>query len=511
MVIACLALLVAGIGIVAGDASRAPDGASAFQSSANAARRSSRPPGVPAKTVITVSEGPSGHFFPEGAIGLSVETAQLATTNLSDTHGSLVQLMRALGPSTLRLGGNSLDRSWWAPDHEPAPVWATSVITPKALESLHSLLVATGWRAILGVDLGHFEPSRAASEASVADHILGRSLLAIELGNEPDSYGARTVRLRLPTYSEPDYAQQVATYAGAIHAAAPAVGLYGPDMSSEAWLPNLTAGSQNLFAGITQHFYATFYSRALGNCRGTPAPTVAELLSSGVREREKEVLTLLVAAGIRARRPTRIDETNSTGSCDANGGPLTSPVFASSLWALDWILRAARAGVAGINFHSNFGLCGRETFSPVCALGDVAAFHGEVSPRPEYYGLLAARAIQGGRFVPVSVNEGPSAEPLTAYATRHRNGVLTVAVDSLSASQPLVVLLRAPGYGKATAEALTGASRAARSGVSFGGQTFGPGGFSNSHETRLKRAAGGYTLFMPAAGAAIITLVRGQR
>ena len=133
-------------------------------------------------TVILAPTHP-GTAFAQGAVGLSLEADDLATRDLSASHKSLVALMRLLGPGILRIGGNSLDYSWWTGDGEQPPAWATSVVTPSGLIMLRRLLSVTGWRAIVGVDLGHFDPLRAASEAQAAERILGSSLLGFEIGN----------------------------------------------------------------------------------------------------------------------------------------------------------------------------------------------------------------------------------------------------------------------------------------------------------------------------------------
>ena len=123
--------------------------------------------------------------------------------------------MRLLGPSVLRVGGNSVDLSWWTSNGEPPPPWATSTVTPADLSALRGLLTATGWRVLLGVNLGHFEPSRAVDEARYAKRILGKSLLGIEIGNEPDDFGKKP-KLRAPTYSVGEYLQEADAYSQAL-------------------------------------------------------------------------------------------------------------------------------------------------------------------------------------------------------------------------------------------------------------------------------------------------------
>jgi hypothetical protein len=446
--------------------------------------------------------------FAQGAVGLSVEAAQLATQNLSANHGSLVALMSRLGPGSLRLGGNSLDYSWWTSAHERPPAWATSVVTPNDLIGLRKLLVATDWRAIIGVDLGHFDPTRAANEARVAKHILGSRLLGFEIGNEPDSYGSDIDELRPSSYGVSNYLKEMAIYSGAMRASAPKVRFYGPDLSSDAWLPTIAPEIKPSFTAITQHYYPTTYSFAKGICKSTSTPTAHDLLSQEVRERENAVLQSLVHAGQIAHRETRITETNTTSSCDANGGPKTSPVFASALWALDWVLRSASAGVTAMNFHSNFGLCGPETFSPMCELGDVAAVSGQVSARPEYYGLLAARELEGGRFVPVAVSGQNAPGSITTYATAHRGSVVTLAIDNYATRGAISLSIRVPDYHGATGEFLAGPSINATSGITFGNASFTADGLLQPTETVVPKVDGAFRIDLAPTSAAIITLHR---
>ncbi len=233
----------------------------------------------------------------------------------------------------------------------------------------------------LGVDLGHFDPTRAANEARVAERILGQRLLGFEIGNEPDDYGKPWVGLRSTSYSASNYLDELATYKASMEATTPGMRVYGPDLaslpSSEAWLSSIASDKGTSFAAIDVHYYPTFYNAPKGSCKGTPVPTAGELLAPEVLERENTVLRTVVGAGELTHSETRISETNDTASCDAPGGPATSPVFASALWSLDWALRAASAGVSGLNFHGYFGRCRPEGFAPICEPGPAAAARGK--------------------------------------------------------------------------------------------------------------------------------------
>jgi hypothetical protein len=459
--------------------------------------------------VLRVDMNRPGHAFAPGAVGLSTQARELGS--ISAGHPSLVRLMRLLGPSVLRIGGGS-DSSWWTSTGEPSPPWATNTVTPADLYVLRGRLVATGWRVLLTVDLGHFEPARAADEARYAKEILGKSLLGIEIGNEPNAYGNPRANLRPNSYTVSNYLEELATYTATIHAAAHGVSLYGPDLSStpsgQAWLPIIASDKKTSFAAITQHYYPTSYSVSRGACKGTPVPTAPELLSPEVRERENAVLQIIVRAGELAHRETRISETNDTDSCDAPGGPATSPVFASALWSLDWALRTASAGVIGLNFNGYFGYCKPEAAAPICEPASAPAVPGQVVARPEYYGLLAARQLEGGRFVPTRLISPSPLPNLTTWATVTPEGTVRIAIDNLTTeglAQP--VSIPVSGY-IATYETLVGPSVEATTGVALGDSTVTSTGPWRPSQVGLSSESHSVRVIVPPASAVIITLTR---
>jgi hypothetical protein len=454
--------------------------------------------------VLKLDTSSPGAIFGLGAVGLSVETGELGAGRLA-AHRGLVRLMRLLGPSLLRVGGNSVDVSWWTSRGEPPPTWATNTVTPSDLVALRELLTVTGWQVLLGVNLGHFALARAADEARAAHEILGTTLAGIEIGNEPDDFAGVEQGLRPPGYSVRDYLGEAEAYRQMLSLTAPGVAIYGAALSGTSWLSQMGAAA-GMFTEITQHFYPT------SDCHpgpsapaGAPPPTTEGLLSPAVRQRENEVLGALARArSLAGGRPTRIGETNGY-SC--RGSPSVSPALASALWALDWALRAASSGVQGLNFHGGLGACGSYTQGPICAASDAADRAGNVTARAQYYGLLAARRLEGGRFVPALLSGAGSLTDLTAWATLAPSGALTIAIDDLAvggAKQP--VSIPASQYTSGVGEALSGSSPYARTGITFGRSTVTAGGLWRPRYSHLLRTGHTFRVVLRPGSAVILTL-----
>lgn len=457
--------------------------------------------------VLRLDTSRPGNYFEEGAVGLSADTVDLNGGRRNADHPSLIRLMRLLGPSVLRIGGGSVDSSWWTSNGESPPAWATNTVTPADLSALRRLLAATGWRVLLGVDLGHFEPARAADEARYAREILGNTLLGIEIGNEPDSYGnkIRKVILRPSTYSVGEYLHEAEVYAQVLRAATPGVAVYGPALSGIGWLTKMGVAA-GMFTQLTLHYYPT--STCPDAPPSEPLPTVEGLLSPTVRQRENEILEAWSRAESITGRSMRIDETNGISYCSENTPG--SPSFASALWALDWALRAGSAGVKGLNFHGAFGVCANNAQSQnqICAPSRRALRTGDFIPQPEYYGLLAASRLEGGRFVPTSVTAPDPLPNLTTWATLAPNGTVKIAIDNLATADSVQpVSISTSGY-SATEASLAGSSAEARSGISLGGVQVTGRGRWRPRSVRLSRANHSHSIHIVVrpTSAVIVTL-----
>lgn len=446
--------------------------------------------------VLAIDTTRPGDAFQPGAVGLSTEANALGTVYLNADHKRLARLMRLLGPSVLRIGGNNVDLSWWTSGGEPQPAWATNTVTPADLASLRKFLKATHWRVLLGVDLAHFDPSRVADEGRHARAILGGDLLGIEIGNEPDDFGKKP-KLRPPAYSLGEYLQEAEAYRRVLDPTG--VAIAGPAFARTEWLTQMGPAAR-MFGELTLHYYPT--SPCIGAQASASNPPASELLSSSVRQEEEETVRALVQTGAAVARPTRIGETNAA---PCRTSPASGPTFESALWALDWTLRAASHGVSGIDYHGGFGDCGPRTESPICAPGKQAAHSGDVRAQPEYYGLLAARQLEGGRFVPVHVASLVPLPNLTVWATLASDGTIKIAIDNLAPTglaQPISI--PTSNY-KIAMEPLVGPSTAARTGVTLGGVRVDGNGRWRPRDKPLS-ARRSLQIDVPAASAVVIML-----
>ncbi len=436
------------------------------------------------RVVVAISARRAGQSLPAAFVGLAMEDWTL--TRHQFAHTNLRRYLLALGPrGLLRIGGNSLDRSFWTSRHERPPRWSRGTATPASLRALAAVLRGTGWRLILGVNLLHFDPARAVDEARIAARILGAGLAAIEIGNEPDRYGI----------AEASYLREFRRYVRALRAALPDVGIAGPDASSSGrrWLDTFARQQ----APAPEISLLTFHNYPESACGGRH-PTIADLLSVAAEHSERAAAEAAVAAGRLDRVPATIDETNSAVCW---GAPGTSDVFASALWSLDDTLLLAQSGLASVEFQGRIAGCA--PYSPLCTGRHGAALFA----RPDFYGLLAAQQVLPGVFLKLT---NPDAATLRAYAVQAAGGTLSVVLDNFGGAAVVTLHLASSAYRSAAETVLrTSSARglAATGAITLGGRQIGPGAALAAPVYRpLKVRNGSVTIPIAAGSAAILRI-----
>ena len=313
---------------------------------------------IPAPATVTIDATEPGHTIPADFIGLSYESAQLANPAFfSAQNHQLIELFRGLSPSgNLRLGGGSSEFTTYSEADPAGPppfevfgpdtsktVKHGTTTTALALRNLRAFLDATNWSCLYGLNLGQGTKENAAAEAAAVHRIVGPRLLALQIGNEPDSFRNR---YRPATYGPADYLEEWNLFHDAIVAVTPKAKFAGPDISNK--LPYLTA-----FAAEAPHYpdivLLTAHYYAMGPA-SSPDATLGQLLEPDPKLATIHLhnLPTIEEAMATAHLPFRITEGNS---CWDGGKPGVSDTLASALWCADAMLRFAQLGWCGFNLH----------------------------------------------------------------------------------------------------------------------------------------------------------------
>ena len=472
-------------------------------------------PSIPADAVSRASPtvtfrltGTTAGRVPAGYLGLSMEIRGVQTYTGYDpsaVNPVLVQLVKALDPAqrpVLRLAGEAGDWTWYPIPGAHHPNGVRFALTQNWFNVVSAFARATAARLLIGVNLETDSARVAAAEArAIITGLPAANLQALELGDEPDLYHVVPwyVVRHVPIFARPagwNFAQYLSDY-DAIRRALPNFPLAGPDAGQPSWL-----GDIGPFLHAEPHVtIATLHRYSLG-CNPSSPATIGSLLSEPItRDFPAGLQPAITAAHVR-HLPFRIDEMN-TVSCGGQVG--VSNTFASALWSLDVLFELASAGVDGVNMHTSQSTA-NQLFSFTRTGG---AWQGEVAP--QFYGLLAfARAAPPGARILATT--APATGPLHVWATRAPNGVERIVLINFSrrAGQTAVVQ-GGPNDAPATVDRLSAPGAGATTGVTLGGQRFtaptSTGLLTGTPQiTPVPRGRRGYTVAIPPASAAIVTL-----
>lgn len=464
------------------------------------ALRADAPAAVTAR--LTIQPGQLQSPIAKDFLGLSYESAQLAHPEyLSARNTSLAGFMRALGPSVLRIGGNTSEYAMWTPHpsqqanaaipeavgpdrgHKPAPPTQT---TPQAIRNLREFVDSIDWRVMYGLNLGKGTPQQAADEAAFVADTLGDRLICLQFGNESDLFHRNG--LRPSTYAYADFAKEWQSYYDAVKARVPNAKFAGPDTAGTGvWVEEFAQQFHNEVMLLTSHYYAE-------GPPTDPSMTIDRLLSPTNSRWDKGV-PLIKQAMAESHLPFRLSETNS---CYQGGKQGVSNTFASSLWALDLMFQLLSFRASGINFHTG----GYGWYAPI-----VGTMKNGFVARPEYYALLLFSQIVGGRMV-ASQLEAAEAGPLFAcYALNNAQGKLQAVVLNKDAQKDVKLSVNANAPGERVAvRRLVAPTLDDPTDVTFAGAPVGADGAWKAVRIEHVSAANGTAeLLIPAASAALLT------
>lgn len=412
-------------------------------------------------------------------IGLSFESGTLNSGKF-DNVGNLAQMLRNLGSSVMRFGGNSVDASY-------------TKITPSALAGLVRLAKASGWTVLYSEDLAHFNAKAVTKDAHKVNAALGHYLAEFACGNEPDLFPNNGLR-RSP-YTESDYLAQAAPCLAAIRAGAPKSRLEGPDTSGRGWLPGYAAVEAGHLRWIGQHYYPM----GCGLGGRTPAAFAQTMLSAAQTAKEVAFFSAAAQAAVAAHASLRLSETNT--AC-GGGAPGVSDSYASALWVIDYLLTGVEHGVSGFNFHGGLDTsC--QGYTPLCQV-----WGNEYAAQPIYYGMLFAHLLGAGQLTPVTVASPSRGANVTAFALKPLNGGgLRLMVENLTGSAAVVTLRVGSAASSATVLHLTGPSLLATSGVSIqGARVAADGSLRPGRPDTVKCSSGSCPVTLAPYSAAIVAV-----
>lgn len=422
---------------------------------------------APATARFVLDAAHPGRTVDPSLASLSYEMLELENPRFfaADNH-ALVQLFRALNPNgVLRIGGNTSDDTVWAGWHGSLPPFVARkrglkqpfVLKPEALAGLAGFLKATGWKLVFGVNLRIGVPAMAAALAKAVQQAVGDDLLAIQIGNEANNYFADYATFRAAW--EP--------YAAAIRAVgAP---LAGPDTGANTdWVIDYADAfaRENVF--LSRHYYRD----------AAPAGSIPNLLQTDTAFLGE--VDQLMRAADRHALPLRLTEANSYYFGGADG---VSNVFASALWAADFMLALASRGVAGVHFHGGTlrsveASLGRGADAD--ATGDLTARRDAVSsrysaiagdaalgfqPRPIFHGIELAQRFAGARLLGGQLAAG--GVNLTAYAAQRDGSTLVALINKDAARDATVALGGLPPHAAGSLSRLRAPALDSRRDVSF--------------------------------------------
>lgn len=410
------------------------------------------------------------------------------------------------GPFILRIGGDSADQSLWQPKMRKIPDWVFA-LDPGWLKAASAVTRTTRSKLILDLNLLTTTPPIAAQWARIAQSALPeRSVIGLEVGNEPDIYNRRywmgltagtTATDVLPrTLTAADYARDFETYARVLSPAAPGIPLVGPAVANPtrhlSFITTLLARSHPGLETVSAHRYP--YS-ACTRPWSRAYPTIGRILSSHATTGMADALMPAINSALRAGLEIRLTELNSV-TCGGRDG--VSNTFATALWAPDALFELASRHVAGVNIHVP-----RHTFNAAFIMTGTG-----VSARPLLYGLiLFARTLGPDAELLDTRVHGVRASGLKVWAVRVRGGGLHVLLIN-KGRRPIRATLALPGRGPAVVERLLAPAVRAEAGVTWNGQHLSASGtWVGRPATRTVAASRrGYRMIVPAYSAALLQI-----
>jgi hypothetical protein len=439
------------------------------------------------QNIVTVAVDPTrpGNIISPAFEGLSFEAALLVQNPeyLNAGNSVFIQLIKNLGPGILRIGGGTSDKIAWTGSARNSST-PPNTLTTTDIDQLSAFSKLTGWPVLFGLNLGSYQVAASANEAAYIYNSFGSNLYAFQFGNEPNYFSANG--LRSGYYAVNDYLTDWDTYYTNIKPLTPQASFAGPDVvQGSDWISAFAGAENSKVKLIDGHYYLTgpatdpsiTYQCLL------PADAVLPIYLQG-----------LYSAASKYGLPFRVTECNNIWGGGKAG---VSDIFASALWALDFMWTMAENNGQGINFHDGEGII----YSPLTMLA------GSVVVHPEYYAMLAFRyASAGGTLIPAKT--GATNFNCSAYACVKADNSYTVTLINREEKNNITFNIQVGVTASSIQIArLTAPSITSTANVTFAGSATNANGAFTPGATVLQTVnQKNFSVNIPAGSAAVVTI-----
>jgi hypothetical protein len=473
---------------------------------------------------VTVSATPVTGPRPDDFLGLAFTYRELprwfpAGPPRDTVLPSLIRNLTPVGRPSLRIGGESADRSWWPIAGRARPLGIRYDLGPAWVASALSLARATDPNLMFGLELEADQPQLDRVEATQLLRRIGRHYIqSLQIGNEPDLYTiipwyrlddgrpvpwfskvGSPVFARKQPFTPDQYVAEVARVLRAI----PPYPIAGPETDVDSWLQSFSAflAPAGPATMLTSHAYGV--DACDGDRSAVTYPTVSHLLAVNASRHELLPSTDGISLAHAHGAGFRIDE---LGAVTCGGPTAVSGSMASALWAVDALFYAASQGVDGVNLHDAYARSNN--------LFSVTMRHGRwrATTRPLYDGaLMFARADPAGSRLLAASTDAASSLRVWASEGADHDVRVTLINDSLGRDADVAVRIpaspRAAVGGVQTLQAPGGAR--ATAGVTIAGRTVSAtGALAAPRPAAVAATHGVFEVTVPKGSVALLTVPR---
>jgi hypothetical protein len=312
-------------------------------------------------------------------------------------NATLINLYKNLGEGSIRIGGNTVDYTYWSNRSRKSnnikdSVFKNDITRFAAFDKL------VGWKTIWGLNLGKANAKAMADEVAAVSDNLQDMVNSFALGNEPDFYYRS--RYRSSNYDEFSYCKDFKTYSDSIKLVLPKTIFSGPETVGSVYQTQFFKSFSSGISLLSGHYYR------MGPA-GDTSVTIKKLFTP-----DKRLISMVngsLALANTVNMPYRLTETNSV----FNGGQKgISDAHAAAVWGVDFLFTMAKMGVAGVNFHTGNG--------PEFVYTPVNQKANAYFPTPLYYAMLFFHEASIKRFLKCDITKG--SDKLSIFSFERTDG-----------------------------------------------------------------------------------------